>query len=85
MREKDRKVGRADNTFGERSTAEGETQPPNEALVDENARLGRSNDRQELPGDVEADRRHEASADLGGEGSADTSPEGGKPERKPRA
>ena len=85
MRDSEKTPNRSGLEPGERSTAEGEVQPPNAAPVDDSARIAQTNERADVPRDVVADRRHEANADMGSEGTANTSPAGGKPERKPRA
>ena len=84
MRESERNVGSVDNnSAGEHSTAEGETQRPNKVVEDgasaEGTRGGNSDS------DTDRDSVRSDSAAMGDEGSANTSSRGGKPERKPNA
>jgi hypothetical protein len=77
MRESERNVGRADNNLaGARSVAEGEAQAPEKVVEDDASRAGARRDARDA---------HEDSAALGDEGTANTSPEHGRPERKPNA
>jgi hypothetical protein len=78
MRESERNVGRADNNLaGARSVAEGDSQAP-EKVVDDDA--SRASSRRDASDSRDA---HQDSAVLGDEGTANTSPEHGRPERKP--
>jgi hypothetical protein len=78
MRESERNVGRADNNLaGARSVAEGEAQAPEKVVEDDASREGAR--------EGKSDTSRGDSAVMGDEGSANTSPEHGRPERKPNA
>jgi len=83
MRESERNVGRADNNLaGARSVAEGEAQAPEKVVEDDASRAGA---RRDASNAHDARDPHQESAALGDEGTANTSPEHGRPERKPNA